>query len=778
MTNNATRSLTPEQAAAVADASPSLVVRASAGTGKTTTLVARYLRHVTQDDLRPDQILTITFTRKAAAEMKRRIVDELVKHGLRDEAQVAETGPVQTIHGFCERILRECSVDAGLDPEFDILDETEAARRMKAAIVDAVGTLAETPLSQELTHRLAGKVRYGASEPHSLLQGAIENVVAKLRGSTSTLDELDAKYRDPEQCALSWRDRILESTPAAVREALAEVEAGHPFGVRLGLAYKVAKVKSDIRLPTPSASEEAQRADDDMTRLACGLMQIACHAWRTFEDRNIADHALDFVELERRTVELLQSSEPAKRRVQNQYKVVLVDESQDMNPIQHRLLETMGIAQEMLVGDAQQSIYGFRQADVRLFEAKASRASVKQLSANKRSTQGLLRFVDDLFARIWEGDYVPMSTPADDQSPGYEGVEFWIQKNKDTAQIAAWIGEVLETEQPKDVAVLVRTGRYAQDLLGYLEAFNVPARIAGGSERYYTRLEVRDLSNALDALLQPQQDFSLLAVLHSPIVGLSLDSLVLLASGGGVFAKLAEFDPPWARDRSKIAEFLAWFSPLSEFADRLSAAELLGAILTKSPYLPTLAKRTGGVQTIANVRKLFSIAAGMPEASPSEFSRRLREIREIRHHEGDAPASEDEQNLVTILTIHKAKGLEFPVVVVPDLQGRVQAMQEVEIDRSGMLTVKFGEGLSIYHAYNTHWRKQRDIEERYRLLYVALTRARRRLCLSIHPGGSNITLAGDIPDRMGWKEGLPEGLVVKREARDSQSENERMASSD
>ena len=101
------RILTEEQRAVVSADDKSFVVRASAGTGKTTTLVARYLRLITQDGLRPDQILTVTFTRKAAAEMKKRIVGALVANGLRDEAQIAETGPIQTIHGFCERVLRE-----------------------------------------------------------------------------------------------------------------------------------------------------------------------------------------------------------------------------------------------------------------------------------------------------------------------------------------------------------------------------------------------------------------------------------------------------------------------------------------------------------------------------------------------------------------------------------------------------------------------------------------------------------------------------------------------
>lgn len=776
------KTLSPEQLAAVSADEPRLVVRASAGTGKTTTLVGRYLRHVAADGMRPDQILTITFTRKAAAEMKERIVDALLELGMRDEAQIAETGPIQTIHGFCERILRECSVDAGLDPDFSILDETETSRRLIAAIRGAIGDIGEEPLIRELTRQLAGRRRFRGIGAHSLLEGAVDDVLRKLRGSTATLSELRRNYADPDQVALYWREQIVDKLPTAVREALAAIEPGHPFGVRLNLAFKAAKVKMPVRLPNPNTAEEAAIAETEAARGTCGLIRLAALAWERFEAVNRAESALDFVELERQTVELLQNSEPALKRVRSQYRVALVDESQDMNPIQHALLDALQIDTEMLVGDAQQSIYGFRQADVRLFEAKASRAEVKQLSENRRSDQGILRFVDALFSQVWEGNYVPMARGEAPVGAEFEGVEAWIQKAKDAGQVAEWVREVADQEGAKNVAVLVRGIAYAQDLFARLQAAGVPARIAGGTERYYTRLEVRDLANALDALIDPRKDFSLLALLRSPIVGLSLDAIVLL-TGGGVWNKIVPGESPAEvealeplgpstpdrvlseipeDDQRKLEHFRAWFEPLHAYADRVPAWELLSTVLAQTPYLSTLATRTGGVQTIANVRKLLAIAAGMPEAPATEFSRRLREIQEIRHHEGDAPASDDETNQVTILTVHKAKGLEFPVVVVPDMHGKARNAQEVEIDRSGMVTVKFGKVDSAYHTFNVLWRKDRDRDELYRILYVALTRAERRLCLVLNPGGPTVTLAGDIPDRLGWNEGIPEGVLVRR----------------
>jgi ATP-dependent exoDNAse (exonuclease V) beta subunit len=472
-------------------------------------------------------------------------------------------------------------------------------------------------------------------------------------------------------------------------------------------------------------------------------------------------HDLDFVELERKTVELLHNSEPASRRIKAQYRAVLIDESQDMNPIQHRLVEALGIEQEMLVGDAQQSIYGFRQADVRIFEEKAGQKKTLPLSSNKRSEQGVLRFVDELFGKVWQS-YLPMAQSFEGAETRFRGVEMWVQKVKDTAQVASWLKELVGEEGAKKVAVLTRTSGYAQDLLSRLETLKVPARIAGGSERYYTRLEIRDLANCLTALVDPHEDFALLAALHSPLANLSLDSIVLLAQGKAVWKALPEFDSPVPEDKPKIERFLGWFEPLTKFADRLSAWEVLSEILAKSPYFETVAKKPAGIQTLANVRKLLSIAAGMPESDARVFAKRMREIREIRHHEGDAPALEDEANQVTIMTIHKAKGLEFDCVVIPETLAPERRMGDLEIDRStGMLTVSFGGGGSSYHLINTQWRKERDREELYRLLYVALTRAKRRLCLVVDPSAPPSKLAGDVVEKLGWREGFPDEIKIR-----------------
>ncbi len=755
-----------EQRAAIAHEGPILVLRASAGTGKTATLVARYLRLV-EEGRRPDQILTLTFTRKAAAEMKKRIVGALAEAGRREEAQIAETGPIQTIHGFCERALRECSVDAGLDPDFVVLDETEASRRMSAAIEEAIADLEGVPLAQALVARLAGKPRYQSLSPHGAIEETLRSIVGSLRGSTLSRDWLEANYAEPERVLDLWKRLMVEAAPQEVREALAAQHPGLPFGIRLKQAYRGIK-GAPKGLPSEANAAASEALDRRCAEDACGLVQLACRTWEAFESANLVDHAVDFVELERRTVHLLKDHEPARDRMRAQYRAALIDESQDLNPIQHDLIDALGLDHQLFVGDAKQSIYSFRQADLTLFEARSQAAPTLPLTQNRRSQDGILHFVDALFSQIWKENYPPMAASAAPAEPTYPGVEMWIQKTKDTGQVADWIHELIqEGESPGDLAVLVRTGSYAQALLARLEALGIPAAIVGGSERYYLRLEVRDMANVLAALADPADDFSMLAVLNSPLAGLTFDSIVLLAQRKPVFAALADWESPVAADREKIERFRGWFEPLARFADRMSAWELLGSVLARSPYFETVARRPRGVQTLANVRKLLAIAASMPEADARSFALRLREIRELRHHEGDAPAHEGEGNQVTLMTLHKAKGLEFEVVVVPETLSKERPMGELEIDKAhGLVTAKFEAGGSMFHQFNTELRKARDREEELRLLYVGLTRARRRLCLVVHPGGRNTTLGGLVPEAMDWVEGVPATVKTRAPAAD------------
>jgi ATP-dependent exoDNAse (exonuclease V) beta subunit len=529
-----------------------------------------------------------------------------------------------------------------------------------------------------------------------------------------------------------------------------------------------------MKHPMPSGLAQAVRSSDaieEAARETCGLVQLACSAWELLENAMVTERALDFTKLEAAAVDLLEQNPSVKERLQKQYRSVLVDESQDLNPIQYRLLKALDLGQSMMVGDAQQSIYGFRQADVRLFQEATEQNQTLNLSRNHRSDQGILAFVDDLFLKIWGQQYLPMGERPDPSdfdavyTPDWTGVEFWLQQEKSSEQVADWILELRdEGSRLSDIAVLTRGNRFAIEMQSALESRGLPARVVGGTEKFFTRLVVRDVANVLRALVEPYDDFALLAVLRSPFCGASIDSIALLASRKPVIDAIHEFNSPIDEDTERIQTFLGWFTPLSEYADRLPAWETISELYASSGYLEKLAHKSGCNQMIANARKLLTLAASDPELGPLEFAERIREIQEMGHREGDAPAVDEDVEAVTLMTIHKAKGLEFPVVVIPEVHGAmVRISGDVMVDPwLQMVATKFGPTKSFYAAWLVERKRGREEAEEWRLFYVALTRAKKKLCLcSARQARVQSSLAARVAREVGFSHELPKGTRIR-----------------
>jgi ATP-dependent exoDNAse (exonuclease V) beta subunit len=737
--------LSPEQQGVVESRDPRLIVTAAAGSGKTSVLVARYVRLI-QEGMRPDEILTITFTRKAAAEMKRRIVGRLQELHLYGEAQAAETGPIQTIHSFCERTLRENALSAGLDPNFEILADAEASRLVSQCVREAMAAAPdEAPHAEALLTYLAGRsLGYGEERsPYSALEDAVQTVLREFRGSGLTALELHDRHKTPADLWEYWQ-RAMQIEAGA--SGLSLEGADGVFQERLQKALKA----QGLRSPSWLRNRPDVAADEEALEHTCGLVQLACAAWWRLDRAMNREQRLDFAALESRAVRLLARCDITRDRIANQYRAVMVDEAQDLNPVQYKLLEGVRSRSQMKVGDPQQSIYGFRLADPDQFRAEADgeRNAVHTLRRNYRSDAGILRFVDDYFNTRWQG-YVPMSeyVPFDlDQigPPDYSGLEVWRQASGDLDHIAGCMRQLRDEGVPYgDIAVLVRDGAGAQEMELALRKQSVPCRVAGGTERFFTRLEVRDLANALRAVADPYDDFSLLACLNSPVVGLSMDSIVLLARERPVVERLADFNPALIEDVPRLEAFRAWFEPLRSVADRLAAWEVLAELFARSELLPALARRFDKDALLANVRKLYALATKEPKLGPLEFAERIREIQELRHKEGDAPADEANADCVTIMTIHKAKGLEWPVVVLPQTDRRLgRVNSDLLVDtKKGLVATKFGKGQCTVHKLLTELKKARELEEEERVLYVALTRAKRRLCVCLYPQRTDLTVS-------------------------------------
>lgn len=726
---------TEEQLSIIATLEGDFVVLASAGSGKTFVVSERYLHLVQNCGVRPSEILTVTFTKKAAAEMKKRIVSRLRETGLFAEAQEAETGPIQTIHSFYERILRENSVRAGLDPNFEVISQREVML-LKRDIIRKAATLEDhdEPFVAEFLQRKLGSRVDNDPSSYADYINLIQNTLNSFRESGHPRSFFADLYSDPraylERCNQFLFDHLPEVSKDAIRE-----NPGDPW-ITVAIASSKA-ARSKPKWLHDRANEEQQLKT---SRMICGLAQITLRCWLQLEAELRKRQALDFQSLESRAVRLLESDSAVRRRLSRQYPHMMIDEAQDNNPNQYRLLDSIETVSKMLIGDDKQSIYSFRNAEVDQFRDRAV-ARTLRLSKNFRSVTGIQEAVDAVFGLAIGEGYTPMVEPRgfdEDFEPStFDGLEVVrLSEDHNWNELGQYILDLkARGTNFSEIAVLVRKNKYVEQIESRLKALGIGVRANSKASNLYARLEIRDVANLLSAISDPQDTFGLLAAVHSPIVDLTLDTTLLLSSAlqgdGSLVSILTEFKTPVEKDQEKLRDFLGWYLPLAAHADRLPAWEALSLIMKHSKAFHHLASRRNGRQRIENIRKLLVLATSHPEMSPSEFATMIRQIDRLNQMEGDAGLHDDDEDLVTIATIHGSKGLEWNTVILAD--GQTQSKDTVRLpvleNESGMLAYETDKPSTLIIEYLREHRRKRYEEELLRIQYVACTRAKKRLAI-------------------------------------------------
>jgi ATP-dependent helicase/nuclease subunit A len=775
---------TPEQHEAIRRREGDLFLDAGAGSGKTSVLVERFARGVLEDGLDPTAILTITFTEKAAAEMRERIRGRLLELGAPDAARATEAAFISTIHGFCARVLRTHALAVGIDPAFVVLDELDAARLADGAFEAALIHVADdAPGALEL---IAG---YGRFE----LRGAIESVHDQLRSRGERPPRLPPLPPAPDLGPL--RDRVESAAGLALAE-LREVDEPS-FRVLqaidgLGRVSSIAEEPwpgdlAALRLPGGNGAALSTEACAAYSEALAELRSASAHRWAeraypllerllaeftTRYERAKHEHGgLDFEDLELLCRDLLRDNAELRDRYRERFERVMVDELQDTNAVQLELVDMVASANLFTVGDAQQSIYGFRHADVELFEARgdamAERGERLTLTTNFRSRPEILAVINRVFEHEL-GDSFRELVPGRPEPPGREPrVELLVADREadwtaeglaapwrlaEARALAGRVAELLgDGTAASDVVVLTRA---TTDLRAYeraLEERGVPTYLIGG-RGYWSHPQVVDLLAYLRVLANPRDEEALYTLLASPLVGASTDALVLLAAAGRESGR----DPWWvlrepedrldeidAADRERMVSFAEWAA-----AERLQAARegvegLIERVVEHTGYDLRVLALPGGQRRLANVRKLMRL--GRQHATAHGPGLRsfldlvvLRESAWIADpDQSEAPVESEGLDAVRLMTIHRAKGLEFPVVCVADL-GRAPRWSAPLIrvgggGRVGLRLARPGTGRKepglAYEALADEERAAAAREER-RLFYVAMTRARERLIVS------------------------------------------------
>ncbi len=802
---SAEASFTAEQRAAIERRHGDLLLDASAGSGKTRVLVERFVRAVVEDGVDVQAILAITFTEKAAAELTERIRTRLRELGADEQARATEGAFISTIHGFCARILRAHTLSAGIDPLFVVLDEPDARRLADAAFEDAL---------EELARNAPGGVELIAAYGPGALRGATADTYGKLRARGQLHPALPPLPPAPdlEASRLALGDAAARAAselgaiadPATrVAQALERLErcaqvvaVAEPWpgelerlslpggnGVALTTAASQEYAEALGRFRQACAYARAERIHGLLDQLLRGFAE-------RYAERKRAVSGLDFEDLELGAHELLASSSGLRQRYRERFVQIMVDELQDTNAVQLELIDLIADRNLFCVGDAQQSIYGFRHADVELFEERSERLAVTgarlSLSENFRSRPEILEVLNKAFASALGDRFrplVPARRPAGADAPLVElliadkGAD-WSSEDAlaapwrlaEARALAVRIAELLDSgASPREIVVLTRA---TTDLRAYeraLEELGVPTYVIGG-RGYWGHPQVIDMVSYLRALANPLDEQDLYTVLSSPLVGVSLDALVLLAEA----AHGSERDPWWVlqepegrldeladEDRARLRAFVEWFAAERRVVAITPADELIERALERTGYDLTMLAMPGGERRLANVRKLMRLAREY-EISYGLDLRGFVELVRVRERgwggagarESEAPVEGEALDAVRLMTIHRAKGLEFEIVCVADLgRGPWRVAELMRIGRQGGFGLRLAEPgkgdrqpALDYLALGEEQQRFESEEER-RLFYVAMTRARERLILS-GAGSRDNLLLGTAP--MSW----------------------------
>ena len=803
-------SLTDEQEAAVG-APHSVAVLAGAGAGKTHMLAARYLRHLSAHGLRPLEVVAVTFTEKAARELRARIREEVRREltGSPDYLAELEAAPISTIHALAARICREHPEEAGVACDFAILDDLDGQLWLLGQLDEALDGLPPPA---------------GAPVPFGLLREALEAFLADPLAAEAALAAAPAawraRYAEARQAALAafladpalgraradldahagagpveaFRLQALGALArlahpvggalegAAAAEALAELAACKPGNQGKQADWPaggLAEVKAALRV-VKEAAEKASKAGlvalawgpaDDLLasqlptlRQAVGLVRGRLAAVKHRARK------LDFADLEVHALRALEQA-PVRAYYQARWRAFLVDEFQDTNPVQARLIALLTAGARLtVVGDEKQAIYGFRRADAAVFRRVAAAivadgGAEVTLGQSFRTHAGLVAQLNQVFEAVLgpahrdltaartalphPGPHLAIAVvepPKGAATGACRRVEALHLARRVQALLAAGTpvhdkaSGALRPLRPGDVAVLARAWAPLEAFAEAFAALGVPAVHAGGGDLLATR-EALDGWALLRVLANPNDSLALAAVLRGPWFAASDRALLAFAEQAGRQAwwplLRAQAPPALLPAREALGVLLAARrheppSRLLQLADRLCGYTAVIA------NLPGAARREADWAGFVDfVRKL---EGGGADADMVE-----KQLARLAEAEVEVPRPPLEAgNAVALMTIHAAKGLEWPVVVVPDLARAPRGdFKRVRLDPAAGVALKLEDELGeaflpgLYQVLRAQ-EEARQADEARRLAYVALTRARDQVMLSAAAGAGGL----------------------------------------
>ena len=848
----------------------SMLLEAGAGTGKTSVLIDRVF-NILKTEIPLDRIAIITFTEKAAGELKMRLrarMEEMIaapgppswRAHLTHSLEALDRSNISTIHAFCAALLRERPVEAQIDPRFVVADELAARMLLEECWtrwiekeLNAGTEILARALRLGVTLRQLRPLAFAIVQHRDIpaepgpetfpdLEGIRAAVVAAIREAV----ELSAHCANPGDKALDFirgLQKRLHEIESATGDDLLTVLASLRLRCNVGVKANwnpegaLATLKDRMAVTMARVDEATAAARTSVAHaLQKWLRDGFLHHYRLAKEGR---RVLDFTDLILICRNMLRDDTAARSAFQERFACILVDEFQDTDPLQAEivfLLASDDVKQNQwqqcrpapgklfLVGDPKQSIYRFRRADIEIYEqvkgllAQPGATDGRGLTQNFRSVPSILSWINDLFENVmnpqppvaWQPRYEgiapargrPESGPTATEAAALRVVFVTPREPASLAwatagavrldearHVAALVRKAVSEQWPlrgddrsdkskgrpmryDDIALLFNAGTAFETYEEVLRGLGIPYRISGG-RRYYQRAEIRALEAVLHAIESPHDPLAVVSAMRCPFFGHSDEELVGHAGARRSWVYLDEMagrGTPFERD-------FALLGALHRRRNARSVAATLEDLFEQTGALSLFYLKPDGEQRAANLLKAIDFARTHETIGGTTFGSFVRWLSDMateEREEGEAPLSEEADmeaqdkaaDAVRISTVHKAKGLEFPMVILCDPAGRPRATSPaVIIERTvdsrteiagSRMEFYLGAGdrryLSAGYEQAEEREKQRLEAEGLRLLYVAATRARDYLVIPAFAGKSPAGVirilagAGFLPD--------------------------------
>ncbi|KHF38398.1 UvrD-helicase domain-containing protein [Halalkalibacter okhensis] len=810
-----------------------ILVSAGAGSGKTRVLTERFI-HLCELNLKDptnpvgatvEELVAITFTEKAAREMKDRIRKRLVEKETeaQDEdekgywlkqKEAMERANISTFHSFCQRLLSQHAMAADLVPHSRVIDDIEARSRKRMILTKMFEERSFHETAWSLLEMMSKSQLFETIEQ-------IHNDIREFVVGENAVDSLNLEEMLETQKIAKQQEQV-NAVHTLHANAKRCIQAFPPVGdLTKAQRGHIEKITEGFdSLPDPDDPNEymaamsrimPSRSDKRWNEKAPTLYELYTEHWKPLKDSwsevggNVSTNddtkdllsrffillkefskrynhekkiagVLDFSDLQQKAVALL-TNKSIQEACQRQFRHMMIDEFQDTNKLQLEMLEQINPPFQFIVGDQKQSIYRFRGANVSLMNEREELAAssidgeVILMNENYRTTAPVIEAVNELFSSAmvqkrtepYETVYAPLRANRPGESAEEKRVELMTLENQEEIEestydvLANRIVEMVETKLPKvyngeqwrnpyfgDIAILIPARSHLLALERSLMDKGIPYVVSGGVG-FYERQEILDYTTLLRWLNRPFEELHLLAVLRSPICGLSINDFLLLKQQLEEPEALFEL----VYDESHLAfeqlpmtiqkacnDVRQWLSKWTPFRTEQSLDKTLHAIFQETGLKTTLMLQKNGLQKVRNVEKLIQTILDSRQSSLELMLDELDDRIELSEKEGESEVERVDGDVVQIMTVHASKGLEFPIVCLPQLEraikgdkgsirfhpelGIVMNLEEEATEIDGEKSIYQTPGFPLVKEKATAEAR----EEAKRLFYVAMTRAR------------------------------------------------------